>query len=379
MGIVVVIILLFTVGKKNAAIDRAISGLFPAGERVITPAAPGEEGRILPEGEGIARPEEKPVFTQIAGAISGAAFRDGKVRYIEKATGHVYEIGPQGENLIRISNTTIPRIFDVIWSKDKDRAILKYLQDGGLRIFSARFIASSTQGVFLSPAITTITASPDEDRIFYMLPAGTTYTGLTASFEDTNKKQVVSLPFGEFSASWVQKNSLTLATKPSYLAAGFLYALDASSGNLRKITGDLPGLQALWSPANDKVLISYSGSAENINLSVMDAQKKTFSPLAVKTLAEKCVWSKKEKSAIYCAVPVLFPKASLPDDWFQGLVSFEDNFIKINLDTNEMTSVFGEMVFYSIDAVKPFLSDDESFLFFINKSDNTLWSLKISN
>ena len=71
----------------------------------------------------------------------------------------------------------------------------------------------------------------------------------------------------------------------------------------------------------------------------------------------------------YCAIPPSVPRAEYPDAWYQGSVSFSDVFWKIDTATGAAFFLANPKEFGAgnIDAVNPFLSDDERYLFFTNK------------
>ena len=120
---------------------------------------------------------------------------------------------------------------------------------------------------------------------------------------------------------------------------------------------------------------SANNSVKNKILSLKDAKEYN---LGLKTLPEKCVWSLKEKGIIFCAVPFTLDSADYPDDWYRGKISFKDAIFKINYLTGENKVVGEEILTLDFDAINPFLSSDEKYLFFTNKKDSALWSLKMS-
>ena len=77
---------------------------------------------------------------------------------------------------------------------------------------------------------------------------------------------------------------------------------------------------------------------------------------------------------IYCGVPNLIPHLDYPDEWYQGIVSFNDSIWKVNISTGEISLLLEET---NTDIIKPFLSPNEDYFIFINKKDNTLWSFKL--
>jgi hypothetical protein len=66
--------------------------------------------------------------------------------------------------------------------------------------------------------------------------------------------------------------------------------------------------------------------------------------------------------------------------WYQGTISTDDDIWKI--DTKNNSSILIESLEndsgLKIDVIKPILSTNEQYLVFINKTDNTLWSLDLT-
>jgi hypothetical protein len=104
-----------------------------------------------------------------------------------------------------------------------------------------------------------------------------------------------------------------------------------------------------------------------------DDIEKTKTEFSLKTLPEKCIWSEVDVNKIYCAVPKNLPTANYPDDWYKGLVSFDDNLWQIDTLTGETTLLLNQ---FGFDIINIFKTKNEDFLFFQNKKDGTLWSLK---
>ncbi len=303
------------------------------------------------------------------------------VRYIEKSTGHIYETEPQGENLSEISNMTIPAILDVLWSNDKKQFIVRYLKSNETgtqdSIMNLSFLSStSTEGVFLSSEITSIASSPAENKVFYLMPYQSANIGITSSFNQKTKKQIFSTPFGEFQASWPNKNIIALLSRPSAFADGFLYKLNPTDGSLERILGKIKGLTALFSPDGEKILYSETanyGVKSNIYL----VKEKSFSSFNIATLPEKCIWSKINKAVFYCAIPKFLPAMDYPDNWYQGLVSFSDVVWKINADSGT-SELISDIAGVDLDIINIFSDNNENYLFFQNKKDGALWSLKLN-
>src|SRR3989338_8439195 len=105
-------------------------------------------------------------------------------------------------------------------------------------------------------------------------------------------------------------------------------------------------------------------------VSALDLKTKELKQIPLAIIPEKCVWSKKEANEVFCAIPKFIEKGTYPDDWYKGIISFEDNLLKINLSTLK-TSSFS--LTDPIDAMWLLLPEDESKIFFTNKKDGSIW------
>lgn len=333
---------------------------------------------------GIAAP--LPILRQItsvpvAGAIPIA--RDGKtyIRYVEKSTGNVYETEAASFGNNRLTNTTIPRVARALWGKSGSQVLIEYLDEntGGIKNFGAKINEEkkALEGTFLRDAISEIAVAPDTDRIFYTVPFSADTIGSAANFDGTKTTNLFTSPFSEWLVSWPYSKIIAFTTKPSFAAAGYLYFLNTQTEAFDKIMGGVAGLSALVSP--DGKYVVYSESFQNsFTLNLFTVSDKTSSRLPVSTLPEKCVWGN-DAVTLYCAAPSVIPPGGYPDVWYQGLVSFSDTIWKMNTKTGFVDLVIAaeDSAREPIDVVQPMLSPDGGYLIFINKKDQSLWSLKL--
>jgi len=306
--------------------------------------------------------------------------KTGKIQYFEKGTGHLFEMEINGSGKNQRTITTIPKIFEVFWSKDADRAILRYLNGNNngngpetTRTFLASFSATSTSGILLPSGTFSVAASPEEDKIFYLLGEDSA-SGVTASFENKSQKEIFSSSFTEFLANWPQKNIITLLTKPTSLTGGYLYSLNPQTGSFVKILNNIKGLTTLYPPAGDKLIYAESAN-KSFSAKVYDLKTGQTIDLSPNTLPEKCVFSAKDENIIYCGVPKAIPQVNYPDDWYKGLISFSDGLWKIDLKNGATKMLLNES---ELDMINPFLSPEENSVFFQNKKDGNLWSFQIT-
>ncbi len=306
------------------------------------------------------------------------------VRYMERATGYIYETDVNKINPKRISNTTIPKVYKAFFKKNGNSVVLRYLNDNKeIESYYASIIKKedknegALEGLFLQKDIKWISISPDKNKIFYLLNGTNGVVGIKSDFDGGNKSQIFNFPFTEWLSQWVNNKYIYITTKPSSSVFGYIYSISVKNGSMKKIFGGINGLTTLSNNAGDTIL--YSESSKNgFSTHIYRTKTKEIEASQITTLPEKCVWSK-DNITIYCGVPLIFKKGAYPDIWYQGLVSFPDVLWKIN--TNTKTS---EILIYplqsnnaDIDVIKPFLNDSEDYLFFTNKKDMTLWVLNL--
>lgn len=311
--------------------------------------------------------------------VVGAALVPGKpqIKYFNRSTGHLFQNGFEGKEEVRVSNVTIAAVMNAIWSPDKTYAALSHYNNGDMKYYYAHYTSTSTaESGFLSRNIASLAMSPAESRIAYFLPANGQYSLITASPTNTKQKTVFTTPFPDFDIAWQDKNTISLSTRGSAYAQSYLYSLNAGGGSLQKILGGIEGLTLLWDPKGKNLLYSQtSNEGRTLSLHVLTMANGISKNTGIETLPEKCAWSRKSEQVIFCGVPQQIPRAHLPDDWWQGSVSFIDALWRIDLSTGEQREI---MPAFQLDATHLFTSDDEEYLLFTNKKDGLLWSLKIN-
>jgi Tol biopolymer transport system component len=393
--LIVIVVLLIIAGVfwyylRKPASERPgiISMFFPAPREVSPEEAPKEE--VGPREEGAEgktiKIESGRVLTQLTqSAISGAAFASTTVRYVERKTGHIYEINPDGKNRKRILNNTILRTFESFWSPDANKLIVRYFEDPtfkyspllNVRTISLNLLragdATSSTGVLFPQEVEAVAVSPTEDKVFYLFTANEETRGQIVDFENKRIKEIFTSPFGEFNVFWPKADTVFLLTKPSAGVEGYLYVINTQSGAFSKVLNQIRGLTALVSPDASRVLYSESGLS-GIKLNIFDTKSKNTSGFDLITLPEKCVWSKYNKDIIFCAVSDYRVSGIFPDDWYKGLVLFSDSLWQKNLVNGETIVLMPGL---GLDAINLQLNQDESYLIFTSKADNTLWSLKL--
>lgn len=309
------------------------------------------------------------------------------LRYVDMATGNIYQTFLDQIDERKFSDTTIPNVHEAFFGDNGNSVIMRYLKPDGKTIstFAGSFpkeviggdssSGNEIKGSFLPENITNLVTSFDQSQIFYLFNAKDMAVGITGSPTGENKVQIFDSSFTEWLPEWPNPNLITVTTKASYAVPGYMYAINPSRKDFKKVMGGVRGLTTLTSPDGSKVL--YSNNTMSVNL--YDINSLSTRNIPIKTLAEKCVWTN-DSSNVYCAVPKPENSGSqYPDIWYQGEVSFSDDIWKINIESGTATRILDPINQGNsrIDAIKLSLNKNNDYLFFVNKIDSYLWGLEL--
>jgi len=296
------------------------------------------------------------------------------VRYTERRNGHIYRKFLDNKVEEKISNATIPSIYDAYFNKEGNSVIYRYLSsDNQINSFMATM--GKSKGEYLPVGVTDISVSEDGTQAFYLVENNNAVIGFIKDFKNGQKTQIFNSPFTEWLSDW-DNNNVYLTTKASFLAEGSTYLLNPKTKSFSKVFGNVWGLTSKPSSDGSRLLYSYA-TESGPKLAVFNTKDKITTELDLYGLAEKCIWSK-DNISVYCALPNTIYGNQYPDVWYQGLVSFDDLFAKINTETMSKRTIADSRDEVSIDAINLFLDNEEDMLFFTNKKDSTLWSLNLN-
>lgn len=361
---------------KKPAEETGGPGQFPEGEEG-GPQAGGQPGK-----EGAAPVSElkiKAISTERVLAPTLSADKT-KIIYYSAENGNVWQVSFDGSDTTRISSAILNNLVKIIWSPDKTKVISIY-QDATENITKNIYDYKTGKVSPLGSYIQEIAWSPNNDKIAYQYTNDATNENniSTANADGTKWQNVFQTRMKNVTLDWVG-SEISFYEKPSGIAPSSLFLLNPLTKNLTKVLSDIYGLSVKWSPQKNKVLYSKTASnGKNISLYVAKKDGSNEANTAIFTLAEKCVWSQDNRT-IFCAIPKNINEAAiLPDDFYKGSFTADDEFWKINLETGEKTALIQnwERGYEIYDAADLFLSPMEDYLFFVNKKDGLLYSIEL--
>ncbi len=363
--LVVGVLIVYTFFLKKEAPAEPVT---PSPTTTPTPAPKPKPYRISP----IQAISEEPVLDY---TIDGQ-----KIKYYSATNGNVFQSNFDGSQLIRLSSNILPGLLKTLWSPNKDQVIAIFEDKGQIKKYLYDY--QSEKSTLLNKNIRHIAWSPIEAEIAYQYydPQTEDNNISIANPDGSQWENIFATRMKDLIVEWPSSEQISIRTKPSGLAQSVVYIINPATGDFQKVLDQTNGLTVLWSPLGDKLLFSATdGEGKNLRLKIADLDEQTIKEFDFVTLPEKCIWSQDNRT-LFCAIPeAISPLAILPDDHYKGLVSFDDEFWRINLDTQEKIQIFGreyeEELAY--DAAKLLLPPQEDYLFFVNKKDGLLYSLEL--
>ncbi|MEK7650797.1 MAG: hypothetical protein AAB364_02945 [Patescibacteria group bacterium] len=329
----------------------------------------------------------------------------GNLIYVEKSTGHLFRLAGTAVTPERISNTTIPKIYNLAAGQTgtTTHIIFQYLKNNQVQTFLGHLSLPTTvtgeaflntsnsdssnpdaepiAGALLANNISSLAVAPTQDKLLLLetAPNNLATNAILLDLKSNKRETLTTLPLAEWRAAWATSSILTLQTSAASNHLGSLYWYNLKTKKLELVITSVPGLTTLTSPKVDKIF--YSGQVDNkLVAGFYSPSQKFFSRLNLQTWADKCVWTRDGKT-LYCAAPSSLPPGDYPDTWYRGEASVSDNLWKIDPATGKSELIYNPTLGQTglqIDAEKLTLASDESTLYLTNRQDGNLWALSLT-
>lgn len=355
-------------------------------------------GKVVEEAKNaITKEEEVEIFTPVlmqlhlapvAGTFvpSGGNSDADSVYFAERSAGHVFKItlADDKPKTQRVLHTTIPGVQEVLWSENGEGVIRRYMDDEDNVVSAYNFIPIAedsemeTESTYLVDNMSAIAASPSGKSLFYIMDDEDGARGYISRARGEDTRLIWSSWMRQWHIEWIDETHILITQSPASGMGGAAFTVETEGVNEELILSSVPGLASRIS-TNGNMLLYSRASGARVSLFVMDIEERVKKEIALATFADKCIWSKENEKVFYCFVPETLPDAQYPDAWYQGLTHFSDKLWKIDAETGEVEMLLSPQKKYNtkIDAEDISISATERYIFFTNRSDQTLWSIKI--
>jgi hypothetical protein len=310
-----------------------------------------------------------------------------EARYVESATGHIFETNLNTGTSTRLSNTLIPQSYESIWV-GTSTVLIRSVNDQNIITTFAGTLSSATSsdttaeaagsllGSYLEPNIAEITAAPDNSgTIFYLVSSENETVGVRSRANGSQRTVLWRSPLSGWNITWPESDTFVLTQSATTNRPGSAYRLDPNGSTAPLITQS-PGLAVNVSPNGESVLYSTIQSG----LPVLFVQTENGSvPTSLNTFAEKCVWDRVDPVVVYCAVPELITPTGLPDSWYRGEVHFSDRLWKIDIARGASELLIAPSNEYDaeLDMINLVINPGGTHISFTDRLTRTPWVFRI--
>lgn len=358
-----------SLGLGTAAPFGTIPGT-SAGEGISSPDATSTPGTGKP-------PQLWHVSSAPVAGFGFATSSDGVVvRYVDRATGHVYEANVGTGAITRLTNTLLPKIYDASIAS-RGRVIERSLDASGtITTFNGRLgTGTSTEltGTQLESGIEAIAADPNSDSVFTLLKSGTGVVGSISTWAGTKPSVVFTSRVAGWRAKWLTDGRIVLVQKAADGVPGYSYEI--RKGVTTPLLDPVAGLTV--APAPDSNALLYSAESGGAPVLYLRTTGDTAVVLPLSTVADKCAWAPAASTTAFCAVPQTIPSGKFLDQWYRGEVHTADTIWQIDGSSASTSQVFVPDSGTSLDMTDLSLDPSGSYLAFIDTTRNGLWVLRL--
>lgn len=375
-----------SIGNKIGSFTGRIFGRTGQGVSTFSGSVKNAFGNLVSDITNNTTPPEAPAPPRLwhahASPIAGFGFVSGAtttLRFMERSTGHLFDVNPKTGGVTRVSNTLIPKSYDAEFAPDG--SVIWNTIDGERRVFSGTIATSSATGTpaalltrELGDGIVEITPSGTARQFLSLVQDGTSAALVSSRWDGSQPRRLTTTALLGWNLHWTS-NRIILAQDAASSIPGYAYEVTAS-GELTPLARAIPGLTVLPHTSSSATLIG----SDNGNLALTVRTATSSSELSIKTVPEKCAWTSGGALLLYCAVPEQMTSRQFLDDWYRGLYHTEDSLWRVDAQTGETElffAPFSEMNI-SLDVTDPRVDDRGEYFAFINALDQSLWILRIS-
>lgn len=307
---------------------------------------------------------------------SGSSVR---LRFVERGSGYIFDVSPKTGTLERVTNTLVPRTYEALVAGD--HVVMRGLdEDGDIATVAGEITFSTSTSD--SPAalkqrrlvdnIRSIAIRPDGGEFFYIVDALQSGVGIRASWDEKSQKKIFSSAVLGWQIDFLSDERITVTENPSDSAAGHAYRV--ADNSLQPIVGGVRGLTFLPHPKSSAYL--YGESSGSLLLYARSNASTTTALLPVRSVAEKCVWSPRESSVLYCGVPQQTPPPNFLNLWYRGEIHTSDAWWRVDVSANSAEPLYSSAN-ATFDVEDPAIDTSGTYIAFRNAIDKTLWLLRI--
>lgn len=300
--------------------------------------------------------------------------KPARLRYAERGTGHVYEIDFSNNTESRISGTTIAKAVSATFSDDGLAAVIVAEGIDGTSASLQAFGATSNRSLSL----------PNNSKDFRFVPSSNLrYTvvennetvGYEMDWGDGTTTSLWRVPLTDIDTKWTDRGALVVSRPAPWLTSG-VYSVE--NGSLGRVVAPEYMLSAKTETSGRFVLYSYLDEEQGGSVNyILDRESSTISPSSLVAIPDKCTFT---SQSFWCASSFETSSANrdVLNDWYRGEFTASDALWQGTADGSAVyVDNLSGLAGFDID-VTHLTGTPDNQLFFINKTNDTLWVYKIN-
>ncbi len=295
------------------------------------------------------------------------------MRYVEAGTGHVFDIDLTTGEETRVSQISVPVASEAVISPSGDYVAIRsgYNNQNDLVLVDLTN-DTNPSSTLLPNQVESFAFGYNNELLFTEFSLGQTEgKGYLPSTKST--RRLFTAPFTAHEMAWNNSSSSNhvIFTKPAATMIGYGY--DITAGGLRRLPTSGYGLTI--SQSNGGRFVGQR-SDNSYTTTLTTRTGEIITPVAV-TIPDKCTAAALSDRIGYCASPAELQNGEFPDTWYKGELVLSDYIWRINKESVTLLADPLRDLGRSLDITQLSLSTDEEMLYFINKTDKTLWLYEI--
>lgn len=323
--------------------------------------------------------------TPVAG--HGFASSSPRLYFAERASGNVLVADPAATHVERLTNTLIPKVLEAYFATDGSVVLRSLGDDGEIESYAARIATSTSpaagdtpnklEGTYLPENIVSMGVRSMPNELFFVMQENDGSIGIVSNWLGGSQKRVLVSALSDWQTIFLQDGSKYLVQKASDDVAGYAFKVGRNGSLEERVIGDLPGLIILPRQNSSAMLFS-TASAGQIALFARVNSQTSDVRLAIRTLAEKCVWAPDTRLIAYCAVPQTAPSGTILRDRYDGSAHTADAWWRVDVSANTAEQIYTPEISVALDVENPQINSAGTHIAFMNGADKTLWMLTLN-
>lgn len=305
------------------------------------------------------------------------------IMFVDRVTGHIYGYSTDGMAPFQITNTTIPGIYDAYITQNGTKVFMRYFdKDTNIIKTITATIPSFIEGADPHP-LTNLKSLQDNISSFAVSESTNYFSYVVPSYYGSSVYTVDSKNISTNVSSPLREWSVVYGGETPYITNKASAYLEGSTFSLPKNIYTVGGKTGLVSLPNRTGDLTISSMWSSNGLTTFISSKKTgeLNTLGIKTIASKCSWM--DTTKILCGVPSTLTSGEegLPDDWYQGSISFSDDLFLIDTNNNNVSSMIFPLTGEAgnpFDIIRPQINKKTSSLLFTNKQNGSMWMFNLN-